>query len=370
MDRVARSQKEIKEICSKFFIYGDFMVAVPFGNGNINDTYQVTYDQGGARLHYILQRINGKVFKNPIHVMNNVDRVTQHLLHKIRCRRCETKYRTVRLLRSFTDKPYVQDDDGNFWRSYIFVENARSYEVLESETQAYNVARAFGLFQNDLVDLPGDRLHETIPDFHHTPKRLEALEQAVKADPLGRVKTAQREIDFALNRKEEAGKLLELNKTGDIPERITHNDTKANNILIDDLTGEGICVIDLDTVMPGLALYDFGDMMRSGTNPAEEDEVDLRKVFMDFSMFESMLRGFWSSSSEFLTPAEKENLPFSGKLITLEIGVRFLTDYIAGDVYFKTKRPTHNIERCRNQFKLVESMEQQMDKMNALLDQL
>lgn len=370
MEGIARSQKEIKEICSKFFIYGDFMVAVPFGNGNINDTYQVTYDQGGARLHYILQHINGRVFKNPIHVMNNVDRVTQHLLQKIRGRHSETRYRTLRLLRSFTDKPYVQDDDGNFWRAYIFVENARSYDVLENESQAYNIARAFGLFQNDLVDLPGERLHETIPDFHHTPKRLEALEQAVKADTYGRVKTALREIDFAMKRKEEAGILLKLNESGDIPERITHNDTKANNILIDDLTGEGVCVIDLDTVMPGLALYDFGDMMRSGTNPAEEDEVDLRKVYMDFSMFEAMLRGFWSSGSSFLTPAEKEYLPFSGKLITLEIGIRFLTDYLNGDVYFKTKRPTHNIERCRNQFKLVESMEQQMGKMTALLSQL
>lgn len=370
MDRVARSQKEIKEICSKFFLYGDFMVAVPFGNGNINDTYQVTYDQGGARLHYILQHINGRVFKNPVHVMNNVDRVTQHLLCKHRSRHCETRHRTLRLLRSFTDKPYVQDDDGNFWRAYVFVENARSYDVLQNETQAYNVARAFGLFQNDLVDLPGERLHETIPDFHNTPKRLEVLEQAVKTDPYGRVKTARREIDFALKRGEETGILLKLHASGDIPERITHNDTKANNILIDDLTGEGICVIDLDTVMPGLGLYDFGDMVRSGTNPAEEDEVDLRRVYMDFSMFEAMLRGFWSSSSENLTPAEKEYLPFSAKLIALEIGVRFLTDYLNGDVYFKTRRPTHNIERCRNQFKLVESMEQQMDRMNALLNQL
>lgn len=370
MGNVARSQKELKEICSKFFIYGDFMVAVPFGNGNINDTYQVTYDQGGARVRYILQRINGKVFKNPIHVMNNVDRVTQHLLHKIRSRRHETKYRTVRLLRSFTDKPFVQDDDGNFWRSYIFVENARSYEVLESEDQAYNVARAFGLFQNDLVDLPGGRLHETIPDFHHTPKRIEALEQAVKNDSHERVKEVQKEIDFALQRKDETIRLIELSQSGDIPERITHNDTKANNILIDDLSGEGICVIDLDTVMPGLALYDFGDMMRSGTTRAEEDEVNLDKVYMDFSMFEAMTNGFWSSSKDFLTPAEKENLPFSGKLITLEIGVRFLTDYLSGDTYFKTKRPTHNIERCRNQFKLVESMEEQMDKMNILVDRL
>jgi Ser/Thr protein kinase RdoA (MazF antagonist) len=365
-----KGQELIKNICSKFFIYGDFMVAVPFGNGNINDTFQVTFDQGGARIHYILQRINCNVFKNPPQVMENIDRVTQHVLRKIRHEPLGSKRRTLRFLRSFADNPYVQDDDGDFWRAYIFVENARSYEVLANEEQAYNVAKAFGRFTCDLSDLPGERMHETIPDFHHTPKRIEALEQAVKEDRADRAKTVSAEIDFARKRRDETGILLELQKSGDIPERITHNDTKANNILIDDSTGEGICVIDLDTVMPGLALYDFGDMIRSGTNPAEEDDVNLENVYMNFSMFEAMLRGYWDSCGSTLTEAEKHYLPFSGKLITLEIGTRFLTDYLNGDIYFKTKRPTHNLERCRNQFKLVESMEQQMDKMNILTKKL
>jgi len=362
-----RTQLELKEICSKFAIYGDFLVAVPFGSGHINDTYQVTYDQGGVRLHYTLQRINHHVFKNPVQVMENVDRVTNHLLHKIRTRHIETKKRTLRLLRTFTNHPYVKDDAGNHWRAYVVVENARSYEVLESEDQAFMAAKAFGEFQCDLTDLPGPRLHETIVDFHNTPKRLEKLRQAIKLDKLGRAKAVKREIDFVFEREADAGKLIKLNQAGDIPERITHNDTKVNNILIDDLTGEGICVIDLDTVMPGLALYDFGDMVRAGTSPAEEDEVDLSKVGMRFSMFEAMLKGFLASSGGFLTPAERENLPFAGKLITLEVGMRFLTDYLEGDVYFKVKHERHNLDRCRNQFKLAESMEYQMPKMMKLL---
>ena len=238
--------------------------------------------------------------------------------------------------------------------------------MLESPEQAFRVAQGFGEFQKQLVDLEG-RLNETIPDFHNTPKRVAALEAAIKADCCGRLKNVAKETDFVLSRKDECGKLLQLNAEGSIPERITHNDTKANNILIDDLSGEAICVIDLDTVMPGLALYDFGDMVRSGTNPAEEDELDLNKVGRRFEMYEGLFDGFMCSAGSFLTEAEKEMLPFSAKLITLEIGMRFLTDYLMGDVYFKTKRPQQNLDRCRTQFKLVESIENQMDKMLALL---
>ncbi|MBO5822712.1 MAG: aminoglycoside phosphotransferase family protein, partial [Lentisphaeria bacterium] len=206
-----------------------------------------------------------------------------------------------------------------------------------------------------------------IPDFHNTPKRVAQLEAAIKADCCNRAKDVEREIEFVLSRKDEVDKLLKLHASGDIPERITHNDTKANNILIDDLSGEAICVIDLDTVMPGLSLYDFGDMVRSGTNPAEEDEVNLDKVGMRFDMYQGFYEGFVKAAGNVLTPAEIENLPFSGKLITLEIGTRFLTDYLAGDVYFKIRRPGQNLDRCRTQFKLVESMEAQMNRMKALL---
>jgi len=362
-----RSQEEIRSICARFVVYGDFLVAVPFGTGHINDTYQVTYDQGGVRLHYTLQRINHDVFRKPEQVMENIDRVTAHLLEKIRSRKEETRKRTIRLLRTFSNRPFVQDDHGNYWRAYVFVENARSYEVFETPAQAYRAAQTFGSFQCDLVDLPGGRLHETIPDFHNTPKRVSALLDAVREDRVGRAAGVRREIDFVLERREETELLLRLQAEGAIPERITHNDTKANNLLIDDLTGDGICVLDLDTVMPGLALYDFGDMVRGGTSPVEEDEVDLSKVNMRFGMFEALLQGFLSSAGDFLTEAERENLPFSGKLITMETGIRFLTDYLNGDVYFKTRRPTHNLDRCRNQFRLVESIEHQMNRMLALL---
>lgn len=361
------TQDDFRRICSKFALYGDFLVAVPFGGGHVNDTFQLTFDQGGVRLHYVLQRINRNVFRKPELVMENMDRVTRHLLAKIHAEKVETRKRTIRLLRTFANQPCVTDERGDVWRAYIFVENARAYDVLETPEQAFKVAQAFGEFQCNLVDLPGPRLHETIPDFHNTPKRLEALRQAIRRDPVGRERRVRREIDFIMKLADETERLLRLQAEGAIPERITHNDTKVNNILIDDLTGDGICVIDLDTVMPGLSLYDFGDMVRAGTSPAEEDEVDLAKVGMRFEMYEALYRGFLSSAGSFLTEAERENLPFSGKLITFEIAIRFLTDYLEGDVYFKVKRPEHNLERCRNQLRMVESIEEQSKRMKDLL---
>lgn len=366
MPQTQYTQQEIRRLIGMFDVYGDFLVGTPFGNGNVNDTFQLTFDQGGVRLHYALQRINSNVFKNPAQVMENVARVTDHILGKIRAAHAETRKRTLRLLHAHDGRPFAFDDIGQCWRAYVFVEHARAYEVLETPEQAFRVAQGFGEFQKLLVDMPG-RLHETIPDFHNTPKRVNALEAAIKADCCNRVKLVSREIDFVLSRKEETGRLIRLNEEGAIPERITHNDTKANNILIDDLSGEAICVIDLDTVMPGLSLYDFGDMVRSGTNPAEEDELDLNRVGMRFDMYEGLYDGFVSTAGSFLTEAEKEMLPFSAKLITLEIGMRFLTDFLMGDVYFKIRRPNHNLDRCRTQFKLVESIEAQYNRMQALL---
>lgn len=351
---------------NQFTVYGDFVLGVPFGNGHVNDTYLVTFDQGGIRLNYTLQRINSEVFKEPLKVMENIDRVTSHVLKKIRQVHMEMKKRTVRLLRTPDNLPYVIDDDGSCWRAYVYVERARAFDVLETPEQAYGIARAFGEFQQQLTDLPG-RLNETIPDFHNTPKRFEQLEKAIEKDKVGRVSQVRKEIDFILSRKEEAGTLVKLNASGDIPERITHNDTKCNNVLIDDLTGEGIAVIDLDTVMPGLSLYDFGDMVRTCTSPAEEDEVNLKKVYMQFDMYESLFRGFCDAADCFMTPAEKENMALAGKIITLEIGTRFLTDYLNGDTYFKIRRPDQNLDRCRTQLKLVTSIEDQMDDMQKLL---
>ena len=266
--------------------------------------------------------------------------------------------------------PWYRDEEGNFWRCYIYVDEARTYDIIETVDQAFQAARAFGGFQNDLADLPAPPLHETIAGFHHTPGRLANLKKSAEADKCDRLRSVSREFDFVMARAEECSTLVDLCAAGEITERITHNDTKLNNVLIDDVTGEGICVIDLDTVMPGLPHYDFGDMVRTGTSPAAEDERDLSLVGMRFEMYSALLRGYLSTAGAFLSPLEKSLLPFSGKLIALEIGIRFLTDYLDGDIYFKTKRADHNLDRCRTQFKLVESIESQFDEMRRLCDSL
>ena len=361
----------VKEVKEQFEILGDFVFAEPYGSGHINDTLRVIINQGGAEVHYIFQRINEKIFTCPPALMENIERVTEHILKKIEAEGDkETTRHSLYLIKAVNGKSYVRDDKGKYWRAYIFIEKAQTYDVIESAEQAYEAARAFGLFQKDLADLPGGRLHETIPDFHNTPQRFAKLEKAIAADVAGRVKDVQAEIDFVLSRKADTSKLTDLLAEGKLTERITHNDTKLNNVMIDDESGKGVCVIDLDTVMPGLVHYDFGDMVRTSTSPAAEDEKDLSKVTMQFHMFEALLRGYLSTAGEFLTPLERENLPFSGKLITLEIGIRFLTDYLEGDVYFKTHREGHNLDRCRTQFKLVESIEEQMDDMMTLLNSI
>jgi len=258
------------------------------------------------------------------------------------------------------------DADGGYWRAYIYVDRARSYDSVERPGQALQAGKAFGLFQGLLADMPLPRLHDTIPDFHHTPKRFAALERAIESDVANRAALARPEIEFAWSRRSMTGVLLDAG----LPERVTHNDTKLNNVLLDDDTGEGICVIDLDTVMPGLAAFDFGDMVRTTTSPAAEDERDLSKVAMQFPMFEALVRGYLSTAGDFLTKAEKQLLAFSGKLITFETGIRFLTDYLSGDTYFKVHREGHNLDRCRTQFKLVESIERQEERMNRLVKSL
>ena len=272
----------------------------------------------------------------------------------------------LRLILARDGRAWHVDDEGNHWRAFHLIERAHSYDAVESTDQAYQAGSAFGRFQQLLANLPPPRLHDTIPDFHHAPKRFKALEQAIAADVAGRAFLAKREIDFACAREPINGVLLAAN----LPERVTHNDTKFNNVLLDDETGEGVCVIDLDTVMPGLAPYDFGDMVRTTTSPAMEDERDLSKVEMQFPMFEALARGYLGTAGGFLTKAEKDLLAFSGKLITFELGVRFLTDYLMGDTYFKVHREGHNLDRCRTQFKLIESIEQQEESMNRLVASL
>ena len=358
----------IAEICKGFKVDGDFIEAARFGTGHINDTFKMRT----AGNTYIMQRINTSIFREPEKLMDNFVRVSSHISGKIAAEKAvdpTSRRRYLQVIMSHKNEPFFIDADGNFWRCYIYVDEARTYDVLEKSEQAFAAAKAFGAFQNDLADLPG-RLNETIANFHNTPSRFADLKAAARADKCNRLKEVAPELDFIMAREKEYSLLLNELAAGNVFERTTHNDTKLNNVLIDDVTGEGICVIDLDTVMPGLPHYDFGDMVRTGTSPAPEDELDLSKVGMRFEMFEALLRGFLSTAGNFLNAREKELLPFSGKLITLEIGMRFLTDYLSGDVYFKIHREKHNLDRCRTQIKLAQSIEEQFDAMRKLNDSL
>ena len=356
---------DVRTIAREFEIPGEFVSAAPYGSGHINDTYCVIFDQAGTRVRYIFQRINHLVFREPKALMENIARVTQHLGDKS-LGADDPSRRALTLIPARAGQPFHQDEAGLYWRVYLFIERARTYDAVQTTAQAFEAAQAFGRFQSLLADLPAPRLHDTIPDFHHTPKRFQALERAIERDAVNRAIAARPEIAFALRHKAMTGRLLEAN----LPERVTHNDTKFNNVMLDDATGAGICVIDLDTVMPGLVAYDFGDMVRTTTSPVLEDERDLSKVVMQFPMFEALMRGYLATAAEFLTPAEKHYLAFAGKLITFEIGLRFLTDFLAGDTYFKVHRDGHNLDRCRTQFKLVESIEQQESQMNKLVETL
>jgi hypothetical protein len=357
------TKHDVQAITREFQLPGEFKSAAPYGTGHINDTYCAVFNEDGGQSRYIVQRINHHVFKNPPALMDNVRRVTAHLAHKS-AGQTDSLRRTLTLVPTQSGEAFDCDKEGNHWRVYVFIERARTYEAVESTKQAFEAGKAFGQFQKLLADLPAPRLNDTIPDFHHTPKRFAALEKAIEADAANRAIAAKAEIEFALKHKKTTSTLIEAG----LPERVTHNDTKFNNVMLDDATGEGICVVDLDTVMPGLALYDFGDMVRTATSPAKEDERDLSKVTMQFPMFEALARGYLAEAGEFLTPAEKGLLTFSGKLITFEIGIRFLADYLAGDTYFKVHREGHNLDRCRTQFKLVESIEAQEAAMNKLVD--
>jgi len=357
--------RHLRTAAAQFQFCGEAVDFLPYGNGHINDTYLVTCNGACAAARYILQHINRHVFHSPAVVMENIERVTVHLAAQL-AHEPDRARRALTLVPARDGSNWYVDADGETWRAYPFIENARSYETATSVEQAFQAAEAFGRFQQQLASLPAPRLHETIPDFHHTPKRFAALQQAIAADVKGRAALARPEIQFALARQSITGVLLEAN----LPERITHNDTKFNNVLLDDATGESLCVVDLDTVMPGLALYDFGDMVRTTTSPAAEDEQDLSKVTMQFPLFEALVRGYLDSAGTFLTAAERQFLAFSGKLITFEVGIRFLADYLNGDTYFKIDREGHNLDRCRTQFKLVESIELQEDKMNRLVESI
>lgn len=346
----------------------DFVHAHPYGSGHINDTYCAWYDQAGQRLRYIHQRINHDIFKDPVALMGNVERVTSHALRRLLdAGHPEARRRTLTCLPSNDGNAWAFDDDGNCWRTYPFIERARGYDELETNRQAEEAARAFGEFQKLAADLEGGRLHETVPDFHHTPRRLQALESAVTEADRDRRDAAKAEIEVVLSHADDCAVVTDLIARGEIPERVTHNDTKLNNVLLDDVTSEGVCVIDLDTTMPGSVLYDFGDMIRTACPTSREDETDLSRMDLRLDRLDALLRGYLASAGDFLNQAEIDHLAFSGKLLSLECGIRFLTDFLRGDVYFKTRRPNHNLDRCRAQFALLGAIERKLPQMEDMV---
>ena len=327
-----------------------------YGCGHINRTYLVCTDAGRQ---YILQRINGAVFPDPEGLMENVTAVIDFLEKKT-----DDPRGCLRLNPTVDGRMFWDDGKGNIWRLFDFVGDGICLQAPETPEDFYQSAIAFGTFQNQLADFPAETLHETIPNFHNTPDRYRKLRRALAADKLGRAKQVQPEIDFVLAREEEAGALQRMRDSGELPTRVTHNDTKLNNVMLDARTRKALCVIDLDTVMPGLAAYDFGDSIRFGAAPAAEDEKDLSKMEMSMDAFETFTRGFLEACPG-LTEREKQTLPLGAKIMTLECGVRFLTDYLEGDVYFAVHRPEHNLDRARTQFKLVADMERKWDAMAA-----
>lgn len=337
-----------------FAIDGDLVAATPYGSGHINDSFRVIFEGRGASTPLLMQRINHRIFKEPRSLMDNIRRVTVHLASKL-APRADGARRVLTLVPTRKGDVLHVDANGDFWRAYLFVEPTSTFNSVRTAEQAFEAGKAFGEFQSMLADLPAPRLHDTIPNFHYTPGRFAALEQAIAADVAGRAASCAREIEFALARKPLTTALLDAG----LPERVTHNDTKINNLLFDSTGKQAVCVIDLDTVMPGLAGYDFGDLVRTATSPAAEDERDLAQVEMQFPLFEALCRGYLSTAGAFLTRDERLLLPISGHLITFEIAIRFLTDHLAGDTYFKVHREGHNLDRCRAQFKLLASLERQ-----------
>jgi hypothetical protein len=364
MSGAVRSQDELKKVAEAFRIYGDFVKATPYGSGHINDTFALVMDQAGYAIRYILQRINDRVFREPVKLMDNVSRICTELHKRLDAEDVrDASRRALTVIPALDGAPCVIDGEGSVWRLYLFVEDAVGYDIVENTTQAYEAARAFGEFQKLLTALPGERLNETIPGFHDTPARFRRFREVVQADPEGLVSTAGPEIDFYLSYEQEVGRLVDLHARGLIPERVTHNDTKLNNVLIDSESHKAMCVIDLDTSMPGLAAYDFGDLVRTSTVSAAEDETDLSLINVRKDMFQALAKGYLSSAAGFLTDGERDNLFFGGKLMTYEVGMRFLTDYLEGNPYFKTRYAEHNLVRCRTQLTIVRELEKYRNEL-------
>lgn len=355
---------EMKIAFEAFGTQGNIVSVNQITAGLINATYLIETDN---KEKYILQKINTFVFKNPDELMENIVGVTKYITEKIKENGGDYKRENLNFLPCNSGKYYFRDDNGDAWRMYLYVDDALTYNKPKNDDTFRSAGQSFGRFMKLLAGYPAETLNETIKNFHYTPARYENFLKAVEADVKGRKAVCEEEIKFVTDRKADTHKLTDLIESGVLPLRVTHNDTKLNNVLFDKNTDKSICVIDLDTIMPGLSLYDFGDSIRSGANTGAEDEADLSKVGVDLALFEAYADGYLSETADSLCDAEIENLAFGAKLMTFECGMRFLTDYLEGDVYFRTTHAEHNIVRARNQFRLVADMEEHMDEMNAIV---
>jgi len=365
---MGREEREILRIAEQFEMEGAPESAAPYGSGHINDTYLLTCKLKKGYKKYIIQRINHEIFKKPWELMENVVRVTEFLQKKIEESGGNPEREALHVILLKDGASYCKWEDGTYWRMYRFIEGAASYDAVKEPRDFYESAVSFGHFQKLLEDYPAETLYEAIPDFHNTIDRFANFKRALEEDVMHRASGVQEEIRFVLEREKDCHVLCDMLSGGEIPLRVTHNDTKLNNIMIDDETGKGICVIDLDTVMPGSALYDYGDSIRFGANTGAEDEKDLSKVSCDIELFSLYTKGYIEGCEGSLTETEIRMMPMGAKLMTLECGMRFLTDYLEGDHYYKIHRPEHNLDRCRTQFKMVKDMEEKWEILQGIAE--
>ncbi|HEU5179515.1 MAG TPA: aminoglycoside phosphotransferase family protein [Candidatus Polarisedimenticolia bacterium] len=358
---------DLKDLAARFVIPGTFVEAGPLGSGHINETFVACFEHGAHRARYVFQRINRQVFPDPEAVMDNLQRILAHLHAALRAEGApDDSRRALRLVPARSVEVFWRDGGGEIWRCFDYIESTHSFDIVQSPAQAREAAFAYGTFQRQLRDLPPPRLRETIPGFHDTPRRWRSLVAAVEADVANRAAGAKPEIELALQRESLCGALLARQAAGELSERIVHNDTKLNNVLLDEKTGKALCVIDLDTTMPGLSAWDFGDLVRSAAHRGAEDEADPGKAAVDRDLFAAMVEGWKSALGPDLSPQETAVLVLGAQVITLECGLRFLADYLAGDRYFRTSRPNQNLDRCRMHWALLRSLEQRAGELEEI----
>lgn len=357
---------DFNKIISNFKLPSSYTSLQTLNNGHINNTYLLSYPEKSES--YIIQNINTYVFKNPEYIMQNIKHVTSFIKQKYIASGVIPHGRVLEFLNAKDGNNFCYDDDGLFWRAYKFVDNSSTYDLIDSPDLLYNVGAGFGEFQRLLIDFPIGKLHETIPNFHNTKLRMKDFFEAVAQDEAGRASFVQKEINFFRERAELASRLIDMQENGTLPLRVTHNDTKANNILIDNTTGKAVCVIDLDTVMPGLTAYDFGDAIRYAANTEAEDSTEFSKVALNFDYYKAFAKGFITASKGHFTKAEIESMAWGARIITIELASRFLADYLNGDKYFKIHRPNHNLDRAKNQIALALDMEKHFDRMCEIIE--